>query len=622
MKKRILGIFLSAVMVAAAVPAIAMGAMNFTDVKTTAWYYNDVKTAYESGIIAGKSDTKFDPDANLTYAEAVKLAACMHQKYMTGNVTLQAGNPWYEPFVTYCKANSIIDKDYYWNDKATRGGYMEIFANALPDYALKEINTIDDDAIPDVSMKLSQADAIYKLYRAGVVIGVDDDHNCNSSSFIKRSEVSAIITRMMDASKRVELTLKNNGSKPKTEDLKIATDPKDITVKPGDDAKFTVKAEGGETPYEYEWHLISKSDGKDSVLKDSSSIIGSDTASLTSKNCKKTEDGDKYYCIVTDDNGNSARSNKAVLSVSEDSKELTIKTQPKDTTVDSGDDAVFSVKVSGGEAPYKYEWHRIVYASGNDEVLSDSSLVKGSDTNTVTVKNCMVYNDGDKFYCIVKDDNGDKEKSDKAELSVVDTFEYLNITSQPKSVTVSGTDTVTFSVKVSGGTPPYKYQWYKLYPDDTLITIPNNSYYSGATSDTLTVKNLTWDKSTDDGAKFYCVITDSDSDKITSKDAVVTVKSDPLSVGSLPANIYINQGDPVAILASATGGQKPYTYQWYCIYKGNTLTISDNWAYSGSNTETLQINTGTLADGLKYYCKVTDANYDYVTTNNVVLNIS
>jgi len=182
----------------------------FTDVLEKDWYYNDVKTAWQSGLINGKSDTSFAPDDNLTYAEAVKLAACMHQLYTTGKVTLTpgAGSDWHSTYVSYAKTNNIIAKDYAWNTSATRAGYMEIFASALPDDALAAINTVPGGKIPDVPSSHAQASAIYKLYRAGVVQGVDTvTRACNPGSNIKRSEVAAILTRMMNPDKRVEFIM-------------------------------------------------------------------------------------------------------------------------------------------------------------------------------------------------------------------------------------------------------------------------------------------------------------------------------------------------------------------------------------------------------------------------------
>jgi hypothetical protein len=84
---------------------------------------------------------------------------------------------------------------------------MEIFASALPDDALPAINDVPDGSIPDVPMSHPQAAAIYKLYRAGILQGVDAAHSCNPGSNIRRSEVAAIITRMMTPAARVTFSM-------------------------------------------------------------------------------------------------------------------------------------------------------------------------------------------------------------------------------------------------------------------------------------------------------------------------------------------------------------------------------------------------------------------------------
>ena len=175
-----------------------------------AWYYSDVKNAYETGLINGRSNTTYDPSGNMTYAEAVKLAACMHQLYTTGAVTLGNGLPWYQTYVDYAKTNGIIARDYAWTKNATRAEYMEIFANALPDSALQEINTVPDSAIMDVPMTHAQANAIYKLYRAGVLQGSSGKwngetvaHLCKPEDNVTRAEVAAILTRMMHENERI-----------------------------------------------------------------------------------------------------------------------------------------------------------------------------------------------------------------------------------------------------------------------------------------------------------------------------------------------------------------------------------------------------------------------------------
>lgn len=179
----------------------------FRDVTESDWFYADVKSSNELGLINGKGSTDtFLPNDKMTYAEAITLAARMNELYTTGKITLEVGNPWYQPFVDYCVEKEIITKDYDYNAFVTRAGYMEIFAKALPDEALKKINSVPMDSIPDVSSDSAYAEAVYKLYRAGILAGVDAEHNCTPDANIKRCEVAAIVSRMMNADKRVEFT--------------------------------------------------------------------------------------------------------------------------------------------------------------------------------------------------------------------------------------------------------------------------------------------------------------------------------------------------------------------------------------------------------------------------------
>ena len=180
----------------------------FTDVPADAWYRGDINTACRLGLINGRTATTFVPNGDLTYAEAVKLAACMNQKYTEGSVTLVNGSEhWYDTYVSYAKEKGIIDRDYAWNDAATRAGYVEIFANALPAEAFSVKNEIADGAVPDVEKEHPQAEAIYKLYRAGILNGNDKEGTFKPDNSIRRCEVAAILTRMMDPDSRVEVSL-------------------------------------------------------------------------------------------------------------------------------------------------------------------------------------------------------------------------------------------------------------------------------------------------------------------------------------------------------------------------------------------------------------------------------
>ena len=238
--RKIFVVLLSALMLLTMIPAVSFGAaLPFKDVPSGEWYYNDVKSAYETGLINGMDDTTFAPESNMTYAQAVKLAACMHQKHTTGVVALRNGDPWYQTYVDYAKTTHIISKDYDWNSPATRAGYVEIFAHALPDEALQVKNLIPDGVIPDVGMAHPQAEEIYKLYRAGILNGTDNKGTFQPNNSITRAEVAAIVIRMMDASARKSVTL-GSGDDPEhhsgpeiQQELRIVKEPLDTELMNG-----------------------------------------------------------------------------------------------------------------------------------------------------------------------------------------------------------------------------------------------------------------------------------------------------------------------------------------------------------------------------------------------------
>ena len=181
-------------------------ALTFRDVKPGDWFYDDVKTAVDAGLINGRSAEAYCPDEYMTAAEAVKLAAAMHQKRAEGKVTLENGDPWYKPYAEYAQENGIIDRAFDWDEPVTRADYMAMFARALPKTDYAAINEIPTGSVGDVPADHPQAEEIYRLYAAGIVQG-DEKHLCNPSDSIKRSEVAAILSRMMFAEKRVSFEL-------------------------------------------------------------------------------------------------------------------------------------------------------------------------------------------------------------------------------------------------------------------------------------------------------------------------------------------------------------------------------------------------------------------------------
>lgn len=181
----------------------------FSDVSKNDWFAENVKKAYELGLINGTSETTFNPNADITIAETITLASRLNNTYKGNTHTFVPADVWYQPYVDYAIQNGIIKSGEYgdFNAKATRAQFVEIFASSLPNEALKEINTIEDRAIPDISTKDSYATSVYKLYRAGILTGNDDKGTFAPNTNIQRSAVAAIVSRMAIESMRVSKTL-------------------------------------------------------------------------------------------------------------------------------------------------------------------------------------------------------------------------------------------------------------------------------------------------------------------------------------------------------------------------------------------------------------------------------
>ena len=388
MKKRLISFALSVVMAITVLSGTAF-AMPFWDMAETEWYYSDVQSAYERGLIDGKTPTTFQPNDNLTYAEAVKLAACMNQQYLQGVVTLRNGSPWYQTYVDYCKESGIISKDYAWQEQATRAGYMEIFAKALPEAALEPINEVVDNAIGDVPMSHPQAGTIYSLYRAGILQGSDENHNCLPETNIRRSEVAAILTRMMEQDRRITFSMTDAA-------LSAQLSETSLSLAKGETAQVRVKAQDGTKPFRYLWYCDGKSTGVMTQVLE----IGQDLEPGTTE----------WYCVVTDANGSKATT--PVLTVEVTALELpngfSVEQQPQSVTAAYLEYVTLSVTVRGGTEPYSYQWQA---KTVNGSAWGSLSSGNGSQL-PLTARGTAQYR------CVITDAEGSKIVTEPATLTV------------------------------------------------------------------------------------------------------------------------------------------------------------------------------------------------------------
>ena len=222
MKKRILALILTLVLsLSPGVPALAAGV--FSDVDRNAWYFQYLDTAVSSGLIDGRGNGRFSPHDDITGAEAVKIAACIGQLLSEGSVTLRSGSPWYAPYLEYAVQRGILDArpdQYTLNAPMARAKLMDMLCRAIPGDQRREINSIPDGSILDLSTSAPYRDNVYTLYRMGIVAGSDKRGSCLPDKSISRAEVAALIARIVNEDLRVAFQLE-------------ASDPLDVTDEAG-----------------------------------------------------------------------------------------------------------------------------------------------------------------------------------------------------------------------------------------------------------------------------------------------------------------------------------------------------------------------------------------------------
>ena len=120
-------------------------------------------------------------------------------------------------------------------------------------------------------------------------------------------------------------------------------------VPEGDEAQFSIRTNDGEATYQWQY----SSDNGINWRNFSTNHPTAKTADFTLK-AKAGYDGFQIRCKVTSSSGITLTSEAAVLSV----EAFAIISQPQDTTVKAGEDALFVIGVNRQDVTYQWEYSR------------------------------------------------------------------------------------------------------------------------------------------------------------------------------------------------------------------------------------------------------------------------
>ena len=292
-------------------------------------------------------------------------------------------------------------------------------------------------------------------------------------------------------------------------------------------------------------------------------------------------DGRKAYCIVSDQYGNTLKTDTVTFKVPR--PQITV--QPESVTVPMGQDATVTVEATGEKLTY--QWY---YCNKGKTKFQKSQQQTATYTAAMNSER-----DGRKLYCLIKDANGYSVKSETVTIQM----RKPQITRQPESGYAVAEETIHVSVEATG--EDLCYQWYLCKPGSSKFTATDvtTSTYSAVMSKSFS------------GSKVYCKITDSYGYSIKSKIATLKLMT-PAQITKQPVDARAAFSKTVKVSVGAKGdGLK---YQWY--YRN-----AHEETFQPSSTKTAAYSTTMTAarSGRYVYCVVTDKYGNSLQTDTVRL---
>lgn len=201
MKKRIVSICLALVLVLSLVPS-AFAATAFVDVPADAWYAKNVAYVSDHGLMAGVSDTKFDPNGRMTRAMVVTV---LHR--MAGTPATSGKNPftdvpagtWYTNAVIWANDTGVTSgttpTTFAPNANVTREQLVAFLYRYVKNHVTSWMTTADYLEYSDVNNISDYAEEAFAWAVGNGIISGVGNNRLDPKGLATRAQCAAILER-------------------------------------------------------------------------------------------------------------------------------------------------------------------------------------------------------------------------------------------------------------------------------------------------------------------------------------------------------------------------------------------------------------------------------------------
>ncbi len=360
--------------------------------------------------------------------------------------------------------------------------------------------------------------------------------------------------------------------------LTLSVSPQTANIDIGQSITLTANPSFGSGIYTYKWY----SSGSSTCSATPGLVLGT-TQSYSNT---PSVSGPSYFCanVIDSIGGTAYTQNAAVVTTG---PALTVGITPASTTyIDAPSSQTFTSTVSGGTAPYSYQW-----LSATPPTACGGNAPGSSTSSTYTATPPSNTN-----YCLKVTDSATIPKTVTSTNTLIIVNPQFTVVIAPSTPqTIDSGQSVSFTSIGTGGTQPFTFQWRSSSTSGSCAGA-GFSNIAGATAPSYSVAPTS--------TTYYCIAaTDSSSPPQTVYSSATQVTANPafLAGSVTPASPIIDQGQPITLTANPSGGTTPYSYQWY---SGSSSTCTSDSPVSGATSATYSPSPSAST----YYCyKVIDS---------------